>query len=113
MDLAYAMGGAGGGGAAPGGAGLAGFMPLILIFIVFYFLLIRPQQKKAKQHREMLDKLKKGDAVVTAGGVHGRIVGLTDAIVTLEVAEKVRIKIDRHQIGRPKVPAEGTVSNAS
>jgi len=112
MNLAYAMGGGGQG--APQGAGsLVGFMPLILIFIVFYFLLIRPQQKKAKDHREMLSKIKKGDAVVTSGGIHGRIVGLTEGIVTLEVADKVRIKIDRSQIGRPKVAADNTGSTGS
>lgn len=113
MNLAYAMG-AGGGQGGPGGAGsIAGFLPLILIFVVFYFLLIRPQQKKTKEHREMLSKLTKGDAVVTAGGIHGRIVGLTEGLVTLEVAEKVRIKIDRSQIGRPKVAADKTGSTGS
>jgi preprotein translocase subunit YajC len=80
------------------GGGLAGFLPLILIFVVFYFLLIRPQQKKAKEHREFLGQLKKGDAVVTSGGIHGRITGLTDTIVTLEIAENVRIKVNRPSV---------------
>jgi len=92
--IAYAQGGA----APPAGGGLAGFLPLILIFVVFYFLLIRPQQKKAKEHQEFLGNLKKGDSVVTSGGIHGRITGLTDTIVTLEVAEGVRIKVSRPSV---------------
>lgn len=82
----------------PGGAGLASFIPLILIFVVFYFLLIRPQQKKAKEHQAFLGSLKKGDEVVTSGGIYGRITGLTDAVATLEVADGVRIKINRASI---------------
>ena len=96
MELAYAMGaGQAGGGA---GAGIAGFLPIILIFIIFYFLLIRPQQKRAKDHKSMLDALQKGDAVVTAGGLYGKITGLTDTVATLEIAEKVRVKVSRSQI---------------
>ena len=86
-------------GAATGGAGgLAGFLPLILIFVVFYFLLIRPQQKKAKQHTAFLGQLKKGDDVVTSGGIHAKITGLTDTIVTLEIADGVRIKVNRPSV---------------
>jgi preprotein translocase subunit YajC len=59
----------------PAGSGFASFIPLILIFVVFYFLLIRPQQKKAKEHQIFLSGLKKGDEVVTSGGIHGRITG--------------------------------------
>jgi preprotein translocase subunit YajC len=82
--------------AAPaGGAALAQFLPLILIFVVFYFLLIRPQQKKAKEHREMLQNLKKGDQVITAGGIIGKIVGVTDDVLTLEIGENMRIKVSR------------------
>lgn len=80
------------------GGGLAGFLPLILIFVVFYFLLIRPQQKKAKDHSAFLAQLKKGDDVVTSGGIHGRITGLTDTIVTLEIADGVRIKVNRPSV---------------
>ena len=87
---------AAGAGAAPGGpAAIAQFIPLILIFVVFYFLLIRPQQKKAKQHREMLQALKKGDEVITAGGIIGKIVGVTDEFLTLEIAENIKIKVVR------------------
>jgi len=94
-DLAYALGGAPGGG---GAQGLGSFLPLILMFVVFYFLLIWPQQKKAKTHRQVLSTLKKGDEVVTSGGLYGTITGLTDTVVTLEIAEKVRIKVARNSI---------------
>ncbi len=97
-DVAYAMGGIpGGGGGAQGGMG--SFLPLILMFVVFYFLLIWPQQKKAKAQRQTLANLQKGDTVVTNSGIYGTITGLTDTVVTLEIAEKVRIKILRSAIG--------------
>ena len=95
--LVYAMGS--NQGAAQGqGAGFSVFIPLILMFIIFYFLLIRPQQKKVKQHREMLASLKKGDRVVTAGGIHGVITNISDNTVTLEVAPKVKIKVQKGSI---------------
>ena len=84
-------------GAAPQG-GLVSFIPLILIFVTFYFLLIRPQQKKAKEHQAYLSNLKKGDMVVTSGGLHGQITGLTDTVVTLEIAENIRVKVSRQHI---------------
>ncbi len=95
--IAYAAGEA----AAPasgGAATLAQFIPLILIFLVFYFLLIRPQQQKAKQHQQYLDNLKRGDKVITNGGIYGQITGLTETVVTLEVADNVRIKVSRSAI---------------
>jgi len=95
-----------------GGAGGIGiFLPLIVTFAIFYFLLIRPQQRQAKERNAMLAALKKGDTVVTAGGLHGKIMGLTDTIVTLEVGEvsgqKVRIKYDRSQIARLDKDTQG------
>jgi len=81
-----------------GAGGIASFLPLILIFIVFYFLLIRPQQKKAKEHQSFLSTLKKGDEIVTNGGIHGRITGITDSVLTLEIAEGVRVKVNRASI---------------
>ncbi len=93
---AYAMGGLGGGGGAQGG--IAAFLPLILMFVVFYFLLIWPQQKKAKAHKQVLSNLQKGDTVVTSSGIYGTITGLTDTVVTLEIAEKVRIKVARSSV---------------
>lgn len=72
----------------------------VLVFVIFYFLLIRPQQKKAKEHRAMLDKLKKNDEVLTSGGIYGKVVSLNDkdSTVTLEVAPNVRIKASRSHI---------------
>ncbi len=84
---------------AQGGIPFLGQMfPLVLIFVVFYFLLIRPQQKKTKEHREMLVHLKKNDEVMTSGGIYGKVVAITDTLVTLEVAQNVRIRVSRPQI---------------
>ena len=88
--------------APPAGAGLIGMLPLILLFVIFYFLLIRPQQKKMKEHKELIGKLSKGDEVVTTGGIHGRITGVADETVTMEVAKEVRIKVSRESVGRVK-----------
>lgn len=111
MDfLAYAMGGAGGTGGGEGGT-FGAFIPLILMFAIFYFLLIRPQQKKAKQHRELLSALKKGDRVVSSGGLHGTITGLTDDVVTMEIAPKVRVKVSRNAISG--VTSSGTASSGA
>ena len=97
--LAYAMGGLGGTGGGGGqGGGFAALVPLLLMFAIFYFLLIRPQQKKQKKHREVLSTLKRGDMVVTSGGLHGKITGLTERVITLEIAEKVRVKVGRGYI---------------
>ena len=97
--LAYAMGGLGGtGGGGAQGGGFAALVPLLLMFAIFYFLLIRPQQKKQKKHREVLSTLKRGDMVVTSGGLHGKITGLTERVITLEIAEKVRVKVGRGYI---------------
>lgn len=74
------------------------FAPLIIIFAIFYFLLIRPQQKRAKEQKEMLDNLKKGDKIITQGGIHGLIENLTDKVATVKVAENVRIKVSRSSI---------------
>ena len=94
--LAYAMGGTGGAGGE--GSSFSAFVPLILMFAIFYFLLIRPQQKKAKQHRELLASLKKGDKVISSGGLHGLVTGLTDDVVIMEIAPKVRVKVSRGSI---------------
>ncbi|MBU0673041.1 MAG: preprotein translocase subunit YajC [Proteobacteria bacterium] len=81
-----------------GPGGIASFLPLILIFVIFYFLLIRPQQKKVKEHQKFVSNLKKGDTVMTNGGIHGKITGITDSVVTLEIADNVKIKISRQYI---------------
>ena len=97
MDfLAYAMGTGGTGGGQGGGFGA--FIPLILMFAIFYFLLIRPQQRKAKQHRELIASIRKGDKVVSSGGLHGVVTGLADDVVTMEIAPKIRVKVSRGSI---------------
>ena len=95
-NLAYAMGQ--GGEAAQGAGGFASFVPLILMFAIFYFLLIRPQQKKAKEHRAMVSSLKKGDRIVTSGGIHGRITAVDETVLTVEISDRVRVKINRGNV---------------
>ncbi len=109
--IAFAQGAGGAAGGAAGG--IASFVPLILIFVVFYFLLIRPQQKKAKEHQAYLNNLKKGERVITNGGLYGRVTGLTDTAITLEIADNVTVKVARSAImgpavtGDKKAPAKG------
>lgn len=88
-----------GGGAQGGQGGFAAFIPLILMFVIFYFLLIRPQQKKSKEHRELINNLKKGDKIITSGGIHGRITAVDDTVLTVEISDKVRVKINRATVG--------------
>ncbi len=95
--VAYAAGPAAGGGV----GSIGQFIPLILIFAVFYFMLIRPQQKQAKQQKQFLNDLKTGKKIVTKGGIHGTITRLSDTVVTLEIAENVRIKVTRASIAGP------------
>ncbi len=108
INLAYAMTGGSGG---AGGGGLGAFLPLIIIFAIFYFLLIRPQQRKAKQHKQVLADLRKGDKVVSSGGLHGLITGMSDDVLTVEISPKVRVKISRGSIagvvGRPEAQVKG------
>jgi preprotein translocase subunit YajC len=109
VSIAYALGQ---GGAPEGGAaGFASFIPLILMFVIFYFLLIRPQQKRSKEHRSMIANLKKGDRIVTSGGLHGRVTGMDETTLTVEIADKVRVKISRGNVAAitqtaPSAPAE-------
>jgi len=100
--IAFAADSAAGGGLAGLAGGLGGmaqFLPLVLIFVVFYFLLIRPQQKQAKQQQAFLNDLKKGNKVYTKGGLHGVITGLVDNVVSLEIAKDVVVKVSRDAIG--------------
>jgi preprotein translocase subunit YajC len=99
MNIAYAMG-QGGGPGADGGAGFLStpLLPIILMLAIMWFLLIRPQQKKQKEHRELLSNLKKGDMIITSGGLYGRITGVTEAVLTVEIADKVRVKVSRGHI---------------
>lgn len=94
ISPAYAQTAGGG-----GDAGLVSLLPLVLIFVVFYFLLIRPQQKKMKAHRAMVDALRRGDRVVTGGGIIGSVTKvLSDNEVQIEVAEGVRLRVVKHTI---------------
>ena len=106
FDIAYAMGTGGAGG--EGAAGFSGFIPLILMFVIFYFLLIRPQQKRTKEHRQMISNLKKGDRIITSGGLHGRITGMDESTLTVEIADKVRVKVARGNVANLAQPAAQT-----
>ena len=86
--------------ASPFGGDLMAFLPMVAIFVVFYFLLIRPQQKKGKEAKAMLEALAKGDEVVTAGGILGRIAKLGDQYVTVEIASNTEITVQRGAISQ-------------
>lgn len=79
---------------------LGPFVPLILLFVIFYFLLIRPQQKQQKARKEMLGSLKKGDRVVTIGGIHGVIKEIDESVISLRVADNLNLKFARAAIDR-------------
>lgn len=81
-----------------GGGGFGLFLPLIAFFILMWALIIRPQQKQQKQQKQMISQVAKGDQVVTTGGIHGKVTGVTDDILTVEIAERVRIKVNRSAV---------------
>ena len=86
-------------GGATGAASIASFLPLILIFVIMYFLMIRPQQKRMKEHRAMVEALRRGDQVVTQGGIVGKVVKVQeDGMVEVEIAENVKVKVVKHTI---------------
>lgn len=89
---------------------LLGFLPLIVIFVLFYFILLRPQQKKQKEHRQMVEALASGDEIVTGGGVLGKVTAVSEQFVTVEIADGVAVKVQRHTIGA--VLPKGTVKGA-
>ena len=110
ISTAHAMSGQPGGGAQGGAGGIAGlFLPMIVVFGIFYFLMIRPQQKQARKLKVMLEAVRKGDDVITRSGIHGKIHGIADNVVTLEVAENVRIKMNKDQIGFVKPATESQI----
>jgi preprotein translocase subunit YajC len=98
IGLAFAMGSPVGGQGGGGQGTLMNIVPLVFMFAIFYFLLIRPQQKKAKEHRAILESLQKGDSVVTAGGMHGKITAIDDKVVTLEIAPGVNVRFNKGYI---------------
>ncbi len=91
------------------GPGLAEFLPMILLFVVFYFVLIRPQMKRAKEHKALVASLTKGDEVVTNGGILGKITEVGENFVQLEVADNTQIKVQRGSVG--SVMPKGTVKS--
>jgi len=114
VTTAYAMGAAPKAGAAGGTANpIISFLPLVLIFAIFYFLLIRPQQKRAKQHKQFLENLKRGDEVMTSGGLIGKITGITDQVVTLEVADNTRVKVVKAHLVGPAPGKGGSTETCS
>jgi len=82
--------------------GIAGFIPILIIFAIFYFLLIRPQQDQRKKHEQMINNLKKNDDVITIGGIHGTIVNLKEKTIILRVDDNTRIEIDKSAISTVK-----------
>ena len=90
--------------------GLLSFLPLIIIFVVFYFLLIRPQTKRAKEHRQLVANLANGDEVVTNGGLLGRITHVGESFVTVELADNVSVKLQKHAVA--SVMPKGTMKSA-
>jgi len=69
-----------------------------LIFLIFYFMIVRPQQKRSKERQKMLDAIKKGDKIITAGGVHGTVIGVEDKTVLVQIADNVKVKVDRGSV---------------
>jgi preprotein translocase subunit YajC len=100
--------------AAGGGGGMGALLiqlfPFLLIFVVFYFLLIRPQQQRVKKHREMVEALRRGDEVVTAGGLIGKVTRVADGELTVELAQGVRVKVVRQTISEVRARTEPTRS---
>jgi preprotein translocase subunit YajC len=95
--------------AAGGDSGFLGFLPIILMFVLLYFLMIRPQMKRAKEQKAMIEALQKGDEVVAAGGLIGRISKLTDQYATIEIAPNVEVTVQR---GAVQVPLpKGTIKS--
>jgi len=95
---AYAMGAAGDGAGAATGGGASGLIMMVVIFAIFYFILIRPQQKKMKEHKKMVDDLKRGDEIITGGGIYGTVEGVTPDTLTIKIAENTKVKVTRGSV---------------
>jgi len=96
IATAYAMGAPGDAGGQGGGA--SGLIMMVVIFVIFYFILIRPQQKKMKDHKKMVEDLKKGDEIITSGGIYGTVEGVTPDTLTVKIAEGTKVKITRSSV---------------
>lgn len=105
VETLYAM--AGGQSGAEGGNAFLSFLPLVLIILIMYLLILRPQAKKQKERQKMLDAVKKGDQVVTAGGLHGKVVATKDddKVLIIKVDENVKLEVERTAITSIKRPA--------
>lgn len=101
--------------APPNGSFITSMLPLILIFFIFWFLVIRPQAKQAQQHRSFISGLKVGDEVVTAGGLYGKVVGIEDATLTIEISRGTRVRVVRQQVHpvQSALPASADKKNLS
>lgn len=95
-----------------GGGGFGGFgffLPIVAMFLLFYALIIRPQSRQQKEHKQMLEQVTRGDQIVTQGGIHGKVTGIADDVLTVEIADRVRVKLNksavssRTPVGRPTV----------
>jgi preprotein translocase subunit YajC len=106
IATAYAMGAQGGDASAQGGGGMSSLIMMVVIFAIFYFILIRPQQKKMKEHKKMVDDLKKGDEIVTAGGMYATVENTTPDTLTVKIAEGVKVKITRSSVGAVVKPED-------
>lgn len=93
-----------------GSEGLVSLLPLVLIFVVFYFLLIRPQSKRQKEHREMVAALQKGDEVATAGGLLGKVTEVKDSFVHIQIADGVVVTVQKHTVS--SLLPKGTIKSA-
>jgi len=96
-----------GAGATEGPAGLLSLVPFILIFVILYFLLILPQQRKQKEHKKMLEELKKGDKVITSSGIWGTITRLEKEAATIQIDDNTKVKMQRENIARKRTTDEG------
>ena len=85
-------------GSTAGAGGIMGFLPMIALFVIFYFLLIRPQQKRQKEHKNMVADLAKGDEIVTMGGLLGKITAVDDNFVTVEIAKGTEVRVQRMSV---------------
>ncbi len=85
--------------ASGGGAGMLELLPLLVLFAVFYFFLIRPQMKRQKEHRQLVEALAKGDEIVTSGGIAGRITDMSDTFLTMEIAKGIEVKVQKQAVG--------------
>lgn len=99
MLISTAFAQAAGGSGTAGGGAFSSIIMMVVIFAIFYLILIRPQQKKMKEHKKMIEELKKGDRVVTAGGIYGVVENTTANTLTVKIAEGVKVKVTRSSIG--------------